>query len=277
MNKEQLIEQIKKKKSFLCVGLDPDLEKLPEHLLDLEDPITAFNKEIIEATSDLCVAYKPNIAFFECYGERGWKSLRQTWELLPKDVLSIADAKRGDIGNTAARYAKAFFDTEISGLGFDAITVAPYMGKDSVQPFTAFDGKWAVVLGLTSNQGSEDFQMLSVESSGPLYQEVLRKVKLWASTDNLMFVVGATKGEYIQDVRAVVPDHFLLVPGVGAQGGSLIDVCNYGMNKDCGLLVNSTRGIIYASNGRDFADRARDKALELQREMEEQLYQHKII
>lgn len=271
MTREFLINQIKLKKSFLCVGLDPDLSRLPAHLLDEEDPIFTFNKAIIEATEDLCVAYKPNIAFFECYGEKGWKSLRRTWEVLPKDCLTIADAKRGDIGNTAKMYAKSFFDRENSGLSFDAITVAPYMGKDSVTPFYEFEGKWAIVLALTSNEGSMDFQFLKNENEEYLYETVLKKVNTWGNIGNTMYVVGATRGDSFEVIRKHAPDHFLLVPGVGAQGGSLKEVCKYGMNKDCGLLVNNTRSIIYASNGRDFAERAREKALEMQKEMEPEL------
>ncbi|WP_312137456.1 orotidine-5'-phosphate decarboxylase [Sphingobacterium sp.] len=277
MNKQELINQIKSKKSFLCVGLDTDLNKIPEHLLEEEDPIFAFNKAIIEATADLCVAYKPNIAFYESYGVKGWESLRKTSEILPKDCFSIADAKRGDIGNTSKMYAQAFFNPEVSGLNFDSITIAPYMGEDSVTPFLDFDGKWAIVLALTSNQGSLDFQNFSNAAGKQLFEEVIDKVNTWGSDENLMYVVGATRGEAFVKIREHAPDHFLLVPGVGAQGGSLADVCQYGMNKDCGLLVNSTRGIIYASKGKDFAERAREEALILQKEMEEQLAIHGVI
>lgn len=277
MTKQELINNIKRKKSFLCVGLDTDLDKIPEHLLDLEDPIYAFNQAIIEATSDLCVAYKPNIAFYECYGASGWESLRRTFQALPKDCFSIADAKRGDIGNTSSRYAQAFFNAESAGLNFDSITVAPYMGEDSIKPFLDFPGKWAVVLALTSNQGSADFQNFQQGDGKQLFQEVIDKVNTWGTDENLMYVVGATRGEGFLKIRAHAPDHFLLVPGVGAQGGSLSEVCQYGMNKDCGLLVNSTRGIIYASKGKDFAERAREEALVLQQEMEEQLALHGII
>ncbi|MVZ61529.1 orotidine-5'-phosphate decarboxylase [Sphingobacterium humi] len=277
MNKQTLIEQIKSKKSFLCVGLDTDLTKIPEHLLAEEDPIFAFNKAIIEATEDLCVAYKPNIAFYECYGIKGWEALRKTSEILPKSCFSIADAKRGDIGNTSKMYAQAFFNPEVSGLDFDSITIAPYMGEDSVTPFLDFPGKWAIVLALTSNQGSLDFQNFSNAQGKQLFEEVLDKVKTWGSDENLMYVVGATRGEAFLKIREHAPDHFLLVPGVGAQGGSLADVCQYGMNKDCGLLVNSTRGIIYASKGTDFAERARAEALKLQQEMQAQLELHGII
>ena len=271
MTRAALIQQIKTKKSFLCVGLDTDIAKIPQHLLDDEDPIFSFNKAIIEATEDLCVAYKPNIAFYECYGAKGWQSLQKTWEILPKECLSIADAKRGDIGNTSTRYAKAFFDQEVSGLGFDAITIAPYMGSDSVVPFLDIPEKWSIVLALTSNPGSKDFQNFRNESGVELFEYVLDKVKEWGTPDNTMFVVGATRGEAFTKVRQRVPDHFLLVPGVGAQGGSLQEVCQYGMNKDCGLLVNSTRGIIYASDGKDFAERAREEALKLQQEMQIEL------
>ena len=277
MTKQELINNIKRKKSFLCVGLDTDLDKIPEHLLDLEDPIYAFNQAIIEATSDLCVAYKPNIAFYECYGASGWESLRRTFQALPKDCFSIADAKRGDIGNTSSRYAQAFFNAESAGLNFDSITVAPYMGEDSIKPFLDFPGKWAVVLALTSNQGSADFQNFQQRDGKQLFQEVIDKVNTWGTDENLMYVVGATRGEGFLKIRAHAPEHFLLVPGVGAQGGSLSEVCQYGMNKDCGLLVNSTRGIIYASKGKDFAERAREEALVLQQEMEEQLALHGII
>lgn len=271
MTRAALIEQIKTKESFLCVGLDTDMEKIPTHLLDDEDPIFSFNKAIIEATEDLCVAYKPNIAFYECYGAKGWQSLQKTWEFLPKNCLRIADAKRGDIGNTSTRYAKAFFDVEVSGLGFDAITIAPYMGKDSIVPFMDIPDKWAIVLALTSNPGSKDFQNFTDASGVELFEQVLHKVKNWGTPENTMFVIGATRGEGFLKVRKQVPDHFLLVPGVGAQGGSLQEVCQYGMNRDCGLLVNSTRGIIYASDGKDFAERAREEALKLQKQMQTEL------
>lgn len=277
MTKQELISTIKRKKSFLCVGLDTDLEKIPEHLLDEEDPIFAFNQAIIEATSDLCVAYKPNIAFYECYGATGWESLRKTVTVFPEDCFSIADAKRGDIGNTSKRYAQAFFNPEISGLDFDSITIAPYMGEDSVTPFLDFPGKWAIVLALTSNQGSADFQNFEQADGKQLFQEVIDKANSWGSSENLMYVVGATRSEAFQQIRNHAPEHFLLVPGVGAQGGSLIEVCRYGMNDQCGLLVNSTRGVIYASKGKDFADRAREEALRLQKEMEKQLEQKGII
>lgn len=277
MTRAELIHQIKAKRSFLCVGLDTDLTKIPEHLLDDEDPIYSFNKAIIDATADLCVAYKPNIAFYECYGIKGWQSLQKTWAALPKDCFSIADAKRGDIGNTSGRYAMAFFDEKTSGLGFDSITIAPYMGKDSVTPFLEFKDKWAIVLALTSNEGSLDFQNFENKAGVQLFEQVIDKVNTWGTPDNLMYVVGATRGEGFIKIREHAPDHFLLVPGVGAQGGSLEDVCKFGMNKDCGLLVNSTRGIIYASRERDFAERAREEALALQKEMEVELLKAGII
>ncbi|WP_164108319.1 MULTISPECIES: orotidine-5'-phosphate decarboxylase [Sphingobacterium] len=277
MNRQELIEQIKEKQSFLCVGLDTDITKIPEHLLEEEDPIFTFNKAIIEATEDLCVAYKPNIAFYESYGVRGWQSLQKTWQIIPKSCFSIADAKRGDIGNTSNMYAQAFFDEAVSGMGFDSITIAPYMGKDSVTPFLDFEGKWAIVLALTSNEGSKDFQNFSNSSGKHLFEEVIDKVNCWGTDENLMYVVGATRGEAFLKIREHAPDHFLLVPGVGAQGGSLQDVCKYGMNKDCGLLVNSTRGIIYASNGKDFAERAREEAQKLQKEMALELIQAGLI
>jgi orotidine-5'-phosphate decarboxylase len=277
MTRAELIRQIKLKRSFLCIGLDTDLTKIPQHLLDDEDPIYSFNKAIIEATEDLCVAYKPNIAFYECYGVRGWQSLQKTWQALPKDCLGIADAKRGDIGNTSRMYAQAFFDENVSGLGFDALTIAPYMGHDSVTPFLTTEGKWAVVLALTSNPGSMDFQHFKNAEGVQLFEYVLDKVSNWGSIENTMFVVGATRGDAFIKVREHAPDHFLLVPGVGAQGGSLADVCRYGMNRDCGLLVNSTRAVIYASSGRDFAEKAREEALKLQQEMEAELQKAGII
>ncbi|WP_028298068.1 orotidine-5'-phosphate decarboxylase [Olivibacter sitiensis] len=277
MRRDELIAQIKRKRSFLCVGLDTDLEKIPDFLLDEEDPIFSFNKAIVEATADLCVAYKPNIAFYECYGAKGWETLRKTWEILPKDCLSIADAKRGDIGNTAERYARAFFDEKQAGLGFDAITIAPYMGEDSVKPFLTFAGRWGIVLALTSNSGSFDFQLFEDSVGTHLFEQVIEKVNEWGSTDNLMYVVGATRGEAFETIRKHAPAHFLLVPGVGAQGGDLAEVCRYGMNDDCGLLVNATRSIIYASKGRDFAEKAREEALKLQGEMETELQRYGII
>lgn len=271
MTRTELIQQIKHKRSFLCVGLDTDINKIPEHLLDVEDPIFEFNRQIIEATADLCVAYKPNIAFYESRGVDGWKSLQRTWEALPSDCLSIADAKRGDIGNTSKMYAQAFFDEAMSGFGFDAITVTPYMGHDSLQPFLSFEGKWTIVLALTSNAGGLDFQTIADSDGEQLFEHVIQKSNLLGSTENLMYVVGATRGEAFATIRKHAPDHFLLVPGVGAQGGSLSEVCKYGMNTDCGLLVNATRSIIYASQGLDFAERARTEALAIQQEMEREL------
>lgn len=271
MTRSELIHQIKTKRSFLCVGLDTDIDKIPSHLLEYEDPVFEFNRQIIEATEDLCVAYKPNIAFYESRGAAGWQSLQKTWAALPQDCLSIADAKRGDIGNTARMYAKAFFDRGMSGLGFDALTVAPYMGHDSVQPFFDFDGKWCIVLALTSNAGGLDFQTHQDAQGVRLFERVIEKTNRWGSINNLMYVVGATRGDAFTAIRKLAPDHFLLVPGVGAQGGSLRDVCRYGMNADCGLLINATRSIIYASGGKDFAERAREEALALQGEMEKEL------
>ena len=275
MNKQELTEQIRIKKSFLCIGLDVDLEKIPAHLLTLEDPVFEFNKAIIDATHDLAVAYKPNTAFYEAYGLSGWKSLTRTINYLNEkhpELLSIADAKRGDIGNTSTRYAKAFFED----MNFDAVTVAPYMGSDSVEPFLAFDNKFTIMLALTSNRGGLDFQVLKDTAGTMLYEKVLQTSLGWQNSDQLMFVVGATRPEYFQKIRNIVPDHFLLVPGIGAQGGDLKGVCRYGLNKDIGLLVNSSRGIIYASAEKDFASKARDKALELQEEMAVILEQAKI-
>ncbi|NRT16578.1 orotidine-5'-phosphate decarboxylase [Flavobacterium sp. 28A] len=267
MTTQQLIEQIKIKKSFLAVGLDVDLEKIPQHLLQLEDPIFEFNKAIIDATHDLCVAYKPNIAFFEAYGIKGWMALQKTINYINDnypDIFTIADAKRGDIGNTSSMYAKAFFED----LNFDSVTVAPYMGKDSVEPFLAFENKHTIMLALTSNEGAFDFQTLLVDGK-ELYKQVLETSKSWKNSENLMYVVGATKAEYFTEVRKIVPDSFLLVPGVGAQGGSLAEVCKYGMNDNIGLLINSSRAIIYASKETDFAKKARAEALKMQEEMED--------
>lgn len=266
MTTAQLTAQIREKKSFLCIGLDVDLDKIPSHLVETEDPIFEFNKAIIDATHDLCVAYKPNTAFYEAYGLKGWKSLEKTITYLNEnhpEIFTIADAKRGDIGNTSSRYAKAFFED----LNFDSITVAPYMGKDSVEPFLAFENKHTIVLALTSNQGAFDFQT-KLTDGVELYKRVLETSKTWTNAHNLMYVVGATKAEYFREIRAIVPDSFLLVPGVGAQGGSLQEVCRYGLNAQVGLLVNSSRGIIYASGGKDFAEQARIEAEKLQSEME---------
>lgn len=266
MNKTQLFEQIKNKKSFLCVGLDPVIELVPKHLLKYENPVLEFNKQLIDATKDLCVAYKPNTAFYESMGLKGWETLVKTWAHIPSDILSIADAKRGDIGNTSAMYADAFFNEDKSGMGFDAITVAPYMGKDSVSPFLNYKDKWVILLALTSNAGHSDFQ-LHHTPEGKLYEEVIRISSQWADSDQLMYVVGATRGAEFGNIRRLAPDNFLLVPGVGAQGGSLAEVCRYGLNPECGLLVNSARSIIYAGNGEDFAEKAREEALKLQQEM----------
>lgn len=267
MNRKALIEQIRTKKSFLCVGLDTDITKIPTHLLDTEDPVFEFNKQIIDATKDYCVSYKINTAFYESRGIAGWQSLIRTWNYLPKDTFSIADAKRGDIGNTSEMYAKAFFQAESSGMSFDSVTVAPYMGADSVKPFLKFENKWAIVLALTSNEGSKDFQFLPVAEDIMLFERVIQTVASWGTNDNIMFVVGATRGESFLTIRKHAPDHFLLVPGVGAQGGNLQDVCKYGMNKDCGLLINSSRAIIYASSGADFAEAAAAEARKVQNEM----------
>lgn len=266
MTTQQLHEQIQQKKSFLCVGLDVDLNKIPQHLLETEDPIFEFNKAIIDATHDLCVSYKPNIAFYEAYGIKGWQALEKTINYINEKyphIFTIADAKRGDIGNTSSMYAKAFFED----LAFDSVTVAPYMGKDSVEPFLAFENKHTILLALTSNEGAFDFQTKTVDGK-ELYKSVLETSTKWKNAENLMYVVGATKAEYLTGIREIVPNAFLLVPGVGAQGGSLEEVCTYGMNKQVGLLINSSRGIIYASNGIDFADAARLEALKLQKAME---------
>ncbi|WP_264529461.1 orotidine-5'-phosphate decarboxylase [Flavobacterium sp. N502540] len=267
MTTQQLHEQILLKKSFLCVGLDPDLTKIPPHLLETEDPIFEFNKAIIDATHDLAVGYKPNTAFFEAYGLKGWLSLQKTINYINEnfpEMFTIADAKRGDIGNTSSMYAKAFFED----LNFDSVTVAPYMGKDSVEPFLAFENKHTIMLALTSNEGAFDFQTLTTNGK-ELYKQVLETSKTWKNSHNLMYVVGATKAEYFTEIRKIVPDSFLLVPGIGAQGGSLSEVCKYGMNDQVGLLVNSARAIIYASKGTDFAEKAREEAVKVQKEMEE--------
>lgn len=262
---QNLITQIRKKKSFLCIGLDVDLEKIPSHLLAEEDPIFAFNKAIIDATHHLAVAYKPNTAFYEAYGLKGWRSLEKTIEYLNTnypEIFTIADAKRGDIGNTSGRYAKAFFED----LGFDSVTVAPYMGRDSVEPFLAFKDKITILLALTSNAGAFDFQTLETDKQ-EVYKQVLETSKQWDNSQNLMYVVGATKAEYFKEIRKIVPDSFLLVPGVGAQGGSLQEVCRYGLTKKVGLIINSSRGIIYASSEIDFAQKAKEEAQKLQQQM----------
>jgi orotidine-5'-phosphate decarboxylase len=266
MKREELIQQIRTKKSFLCIGLDPDMDKIPEHLIDEEeDPIYAFNKLIIESTAPFCVAYKPNSAFYEAYGLSGAASLEKTIRYIKAnypDHFVIADAKRGDIGNTSSMYAKAFFKK----LNADAVTVSPYMGEDSVKPFTGFEGKWAIVLALTSNEGSSDFEQL-MAGEKEVYMHVLEACKNWGTTSDMMFVVGATRAKMLERIRKVVPDHFLLVPGVGAQGGSLEEVCRYGMNTDIGLLVNASRSVLYASRGRDFAEKAGREAKRLADEM----------
>ena len=266
MTRQELINQIFTKKSFLCVGLDTDTKKIPQHLLAEEDPIFAFNKQIIEATAPYCVSYKPNLAFYEAFGIKGMVAFEKTVKYLQEHYPNhfiIADAKRGDIGNTSAMYARTFFDE----YDIDALTVAPYMGEDSVTPFLGYDGKWVVLLALTSNKGSHDFQLTRDENGVRLFEQVLKKSQQWGDANNMMYVVGATQGELFTDVRKIAPDHFLLVPGVGAQGGSLSEVCKYAMTKECGLLVNSSRGIIYASSGEDFATVAAQKAKELQEQM----------
>lgn len=270
MNRQELITQIFQKKSFLCVGLDTDVEKIPAHLQASDDPIFEFNKAIIDATAPFCVAYKPNLAFYECYGLKGLQAFERTIDYLkvhyPKHFV-IADAKRGDIGNTSTRYAKTFFET----YAVDALTVAPYMGEDSVKPFLGYPEKWVIVLALTSNPGSKDFQFASLTTGQRLFEKVLETSRSWGSDEHMMYVVGATQGKLFEDIRRVVPHHFLLVPGVGAQGGSLQEVCKYGMTKDCGLLVNSSRGILYASTGQDFAEAAAAAAQQLQQEMAQAL------
>lgn len=266
MNKQQLVSNIKAKKSFLCVGLDTDLKKIPAHLLGDEDPLFAFNKAIIDATAPYCVAYKPNLAFYECFGLKGWVAFEKTVRYIKEnypDQFIIADAKRGDIGNTSAMYARSFFEE----MDIDSLTVAPYMGEDSVTPFLQYPGKWVILLALTSNKGSHDFQLMEDIQGERLFERVLRTSLQWATDEQMMYVVGATQGRLFEDIRKVVPTHFLLVPGVGAQGGSLEEVCKYGMTDECGLLVNSSRGIIYADTTERFAEVAAEKAAELQQEM----------
>jgi orotidine-5'-phosphate decarboxylase len=269
MTRQQLIEQIQQKKSYLCVGLDTDITKIPRHLQSHPDAVFEFNKQIIDATKDLCVSYKINTAFYEAQGLKGWKAMEQTVNYIPTEHLKIADAKRGDIGNTSSQYAKAFFEA----LDFDAITVAPYMGEDSVRPFLEYENKWTIVLGLTSNAGSKDFEQQKLinettkQGGDFLYEQVLKKVSAWGNKDNLMFVVGATKASDLESIRNIIPDNFLLVPGVGFQGGSLQEVSKYGMNKDCGLLVNASRAIIFASEKENFAEEARIIAQQYQTEM----------
>ena len=270
MTREELIKQIFTKKTFLCVGLDTDIRKIPQHLLSDEDPIFAFNKQIIDATAKYCVAYKPNLAFYESMGVKGLISFEKTINYLKgayPDHFIIADAKRGDIGNTSTMYARTFFEE----YNLDSLTVAPYMGEDSVVPFLQYEGKWVILLALTSNKGSHDFQLTADRDGERLFEKVLRTSQKWGDKNNMMYVVGATQGKMFEDIRSIAPDHFLLVPGVGAQGGSLQEVCKYGINKDCGLLVNSSRGIIYASSGTDFAQVAALKAAELQKQMQEEL------
>ena len=277
MTRQELYSEIKKKKSFLCIGLDTDLKKIPRHLHKSPDPIFEFNKQIIDATHDLCVAYKPNVAFYESLGSVGWEALEKTADYLKKfkDIFTIADAKRGDIGNTSSIYAQAFFGL----MDFDSITVAPYMGEDSVTPFLEYEGKWVILLALTSNKGANDFQLVPLNKGGAhevagdvkMFERVLKTSQQWGNTDNMMYVIGATRAEMLADVRKIVPEHFLLVPGVGAQGGSLQEVAKYGMNKQCGLLVNSSRNIIYASDKEDFAQKAREEARKMQKEMEKLL------
>jgi orotidine 5'-phosphate decarboxylase len=266
MNRQQLINEIFTKKTFLCVGLDTDINKIPAHLKNEDDPIFAFNKAIIDATAPYCVAYKPNLAFYECYGLKGMLAFEKTIQYIKENHPNhfiIADAKRGDIGNTSKMYAQTFFEE----YNLDSVTVAPYMGEDSVKPFLEYDGKWVILLALTSNKGSHDFQLTEDKQGERLFEKVLKKSQEWGTTENLMYVVGATQGKMFEDIRRMAPEHFLLVPGVGAQGGSLQEVCKYGMTKDCGLLVNSSRGIIYASTDTDFAEVAAVKAKELQEEM----------
>lgn len=267
MKRTELVQQIRSKKSFLCVGLDTDLTKIPKHLLSMEDPVYEFNKAIIDATKDYCVAYKPNLAFYEAQGINGWHSLQKTMDYIPENIFTIADAKRGDIGNTSTQYARAFYEV----MNFDSVTIAPYMGKDSVEPFLQFPDKWAIVLGLTSNEGAFDFQYFQNSQEKPLFKEVIEKVSSWGNTDNLMFVVGATKTEQLEEIRQIIPDHFLLVPGVGAQGGSLEEVSRLGMNSDIGLLVNASRQILYASDGEDFAEMAALEARKIQEAMSQYL------
>ena len=276
MNRTELFNQIKTKRSFLCVGLDTDLKKVPQHIINNEkDPIFAFNKTIIDATAPYCVAYKPNLAFYEAFGVKGIIAFEETVKYIKTNYPNhfiVADAKRGDIGNTSAMYARTFFEE----YNVDSLTVAPYMGEDSVTPFLGYDGKWVILLALTSNKGSHDFQLTEDKEGERLFEKVLRTSQKWGTKDNMMYVVGATQGRMFEDIRKIAPEHFLLVPGVGAQGGSLQEVCEYGMNDECGLLVNSSRGIIYASSGEDFAEKAAEKAKELQVQMDVELKKHGI-
>ena len=263
MNRKELFNQIQQKKSYLCVGLDADFSRIPKHLLKYDDPVFEFNKQIIDATKDLCVSYKPNLAFYEAQGVKGWQSLEKTMAYIPEEHFTIADAKRGDIGNTSRMYAKAFFET----MNFDALTVAPYMGEDSVKPFLEFENKWVILLALTSNKGSNDFQFAKQDNVEPLFEKVMRTAQTWGTPDQLMFVIGATHPEKFEEIRRIAPDHFLLVPGVGAQGGDLEKLSAFGMNEMCGLLVNSSRGIIFAGEGEDFAEKSREKAMALKEGM----------
>lgn len=276
MTYDQIFEQIKAKKSFLCVGLDSDLNKLPQHLMNEEDPVFAFNKAIVDATADYAIAFKPNLAFYECNGIKGLTSLMKTVDYINEKypgIFLIADAKRGDIGNTSKMYAKAFFEEH----PFDAVTVAPYMGSDSVTPFLSYAGKFVILLALTSNPGATDFQMIPNKEGKLLYQSVIRESLKWADEKNMMYVVGATRAEMLADIRKIIPNHFLLVPGVGAQGGSLEEVAEFGMNKKCGLIVNASRSVIFASTGTDFAEAAAKEAASMQKQMAELLCNHKVI
>lgn len=273
MNKSDLFAEIKRKKSYLCIGLDSDINKIPKHLLATEDPVFEFNKSIIEATHDLCVAYKPNLAFYESNGSKGWRSLEKTLAIIPNNIFTIADAKRGDIGNTSTLYAQAFFEQ----MNFDAVTIAPYMGEDSVTPFLAFKNKWAILLALTSNKGANDFQLQKMEDNKFLYEQIITISQQWGASHNMMYVVGATRAEQFAHVRSLAPQHFFLVPGVGAQGGDLNAISRVGMNDECGLLVNSSRQIIFASDGINFAEKAREEAKKVQLQMEELLIEKGIV
>ena len=281
MNRQQLFDLIKEKSSFLCVGLDSDITRIPSHLKKEPDPVFTFNKQIIDQTHDLAIAYKPNIAFYESLGPKGWESLAKTMDYLAplrEKLFLIADAKRGDIGNTSKQYARTFFEKEAAGLDFDAVTVAPYMGSDSVEPFLGYPDKWVILLGLTSNKGAYDFQLKKLDGENGnqnlLYEEVLEESQSWGDADQMMYVVGATKAFRLNDIRESVPEHFLLIPGVGAQGGSLEEVASYGMTKHCGLIVNASRSIIFAEDSADFAQAARKEALKLQQGMKKLLEYH---
>jgi len=270
LTREEIYEQIKSKRSFLCIGLDTDPEKIPKHLLSCPDPVFEFNKQIIDSTHDLCVAYKINTAFYEANGVKGWESMKKTFDYIPKEIFTIADAKRGDIGNTSSMYARAFFEKEKSGFGFDAVTVAPYMGEDSVTPFLQHKNKWVILLALTSNKGAEDFQIdlgHKTKDKAQLYEQVILKSQQWGTADNMMYVIGATRPEMFAHVRELAPKHFFLVPGVGAQGGDLKLIAQHGMNKQCGLLVNVSRNIIYASGEKDFGEAAKMEAMKFQKQM----------